>query len=59
MTKKKTLKNHDPAKFFKQPEKVAEALLISLKENDIPAFLEILNTYLCVNSSLSHSQVCK
>ncbi|MBP7074915.1 MAG: hypothetical protein KBA81_05965 [Rhabdochlamydiaceae bacterium] len=57
--KSSKLKDHDPAKFFKQPEKVAEALLTSLKENDVPAFLEILNTYLCVNSSISHSQVCK
>ncbi len=47
--KSSKLKDHDPSKFFKRHEKVAEALLRSLEENDAPAFLEILNTYLYVN----------
>ena len=47
--KKSNLRDHDPNKFFKQHEKVAEALLMSLEQNDAPAFLEILNTYLFIN----------
>ncbi len=43
------LRDHDPSEFFKRHEKVAEALLKSLEENDAPAFLEILNTYLYIN----------
>lgn len=40
---------HKPSKFFQSHEKVAEALLQSLEENDAGAFLEILDTYLRVN----------
>jgi probable addiction module antidote protein len=47
--KNSQIKDHDPRKFFKNHEKVAEALLQSLEENDADAFLEILNTYLYVN----------
>jgi DNA-binding phage protein len=42
---------HDPREFFKYHDKVAEALLNSLEENDAPAFLEILNTYLYINKT--------
>ena len=45
------LREHDPSEFFKRHEKVAEALLNSLEENDAPAFLEILNTYLYINKT--------
>lgn len=45
------LRDHDPSEFFKRHEKVAEALLNSLEENDAPAFLEILNTYLYINKT--------
>ena len=41
--------SHKPSKFFKSHEKVAEALLQSLEENDADAFLEILDAYLKVN----------
>lgn len=47
--KNSALREHDPKAFFKQHDKVAEALLKSLEENDAPAFLEILNTYLFIN----------
>ena len=40
---------HKPSSFFKYHEKVAEALLQSLEENDAEAFLEILDAYLKVN----------
>lgn len=40
---------HKPSKFFQSHEKVAEALLQSLEENDAGAFLEILDSYLRVN----------
>jgi DNA-binding phage protein len=40
---------HKPSGFFKSHEKVAEALLQSLEENDVEAFLEILDVYLRVN----------
>jgi probable addiction module antidote protein len=40
---------HKPSSFFKSHEKVAEALLQSLEENDAEAFLEILDAYLKVN----------
>ncbi len=40
---------HKPSNFFQSHEKVAEALLQSLEENDAGAFLEILDTYLRVN----------
>lgn len=40
---------HKPSNFFKSHEKVAEALLQSLEENDADAFLEILDAYLKVN----------
>jgi probable addiction module antidote protein len=43
------LRNHDPKEFFRQHDKVAEALLQSLEDNDAPTFLEILNTYLYIN----------
>ena len=43
------LREHDPAEFFKRHEKVAEALLKSLEDNDAEAFLEILDTYLYIN----------
>ncbi|MFS8562894.1 MAG: hypothetical protein LVR00_00580 [Rhabdochlamydiaceae bacterium] len=43
------LQSHDPKGFFKHHGKVANALLQSLEENDAPAFLEILNTYLYIN----------
>jgi hypothetical protein len=42
--KNSALRDHDPSEFFKRHEKVAEALLKSLEENDAPAFLEILLT---------------
>ena len=41
--------DHKPSAFFKSHEKVAEALLQSLEENDADAFLEILDAYLKVN----------
>jgi probable addiction module antidote protein len=47
--KNSALRDHDPSEFFKKHDKVAEALLKSLEENDAPAFLEILNTYLFIN----------
>ncbi|MGD0665411.1 MAG: hypothetical protein ABSA17_06750 [Rhabdochlamydiaceae bacterium] len=47
--KNSRLRDHDPSAFFKRHEKVAEALLQSLEENDADAFLEILNTYLYIN----------
>jgi len=47
--KNSNLRDHDPSEFFKQHDKVAEALLMSLEENDVSAFLEILNTYLLIN----------
>lgn len=40
---------HKPSDFFQSHEKVAEALLRSLEENDAGAFLEILDAYLRVN----------
>ena len=40
---------HKPSEFFQSHEKVAEALLQSLEENDAGAFLEILDAYLRVN----------
>ncbi len=40
---------HKPSDFFKSHEKVAKALLDSLKEGDAAAFLEILDAYLRVN----------
>ncbi len=39
-------KEHNSSVFFKSHEKVAEALLQSLKDNDVEAFLEILDAYL-------------
>lgn len=42
-------KEHKPSAFFKSHEKVAEALLQSLEEDDADAFLEILDAYLRVN----------
>ena len=47
--KAKTSLEHKSENFFKSHEKVAEALLQSLEENDAGAFLEILDTYLHVN----------
>ena len=49
--KKKSAPNleHKPSAFFKSHEKVAEALLQSLKSDDADAFLEILDAYLEVN----------
>src|SRR6185437_13303351 len=47
--KTSALRDHDPSEFFRRHEKVAEALLKSLEENDASAFLEILNTYLYIN----------
>lgn len=47
--KNSKLRDHNPDAFFKRHEKVAEALLQSLEENDSAAFLEILNAYLYVN----------
>ena len=41
--------NRKASDFFKAHEKVAEALLQSLEENDAGAFLEILDAYLKVN----------
>ena len=43
------IRDHDPTEFFKRHEKVAEALLQCLEENDVDAFLEILDTYLRIN----------
>ena len=43
------LRDHDPSEFFKRHDKIAEALLKSLEENDAAAFLEILDTYLHIN----------
>ena len=40
---------HRSSEFFQSHEKVAEALLQSLEENDAGAFLEILDAYLRVN----------
>jgi probable addiction module antidote protein len=49
-SKKRTrLLGHKPSDFFQSHEKVAEALLQSLEENDAGAFLEILDAYLRVN----------
>lgn len=41
--------NHKPSDFFKAHNKVAEALLQSLEDDDVEAFLEILDAYLKVN----------
>lgn len=41
--------SHKPSNFFKSHEKVAEALLQSLEENNADAFLEILDAYLKIN----------
>lgn len=45
------LKEHNPSDFFKKHEQVAAALLTCLEENDVEAYLEILNTYLYINKS--------
>jgi len=47
--KQATNLQHKPSDFFQSHEKVAEALLQSLEENDAGAFLEILDAYLRVN----------
>jgi probable addiction module antidote protein len=47
--KKANSKESKPSDFFKAHDKVAEALLQSLEENDAGAFLEILDAYLRVN----------
>ncbi len=47
--KDSALLKHNPRDFFKSHEKVGEALLQCLEENDAGAFLEILDSYLRVN----------
>jgi probable addiction module antidote protein len=47
--KKAGVTRHKPSAFFKAHDKVAEALLQSLEDNDAGAFLEILDAYLRVN----------
>ena len=47
--KNKGIKPHRASSFFRAHDKVAEALLESLEENDAGAFLEILDAYLKVN----------
>lgn len=49
--KNSKLKDHDPSQFFKNHEQVAQALLKSLEDNDVEAYLEILNTYLFINKT--------
>jgi len=48
-SKKGASMNHKPSDFFKAHNKVAEALLQSLEDDDVEAFLEILDAYLKVN----------
>ena len=48
-SKKKASAKHKPSDFFKAHDKVAQALLQSLEDNDAGAFLEILDAYLRVN----------
>lgn len=47
--KDKASTKHKPSDFFKEHDKVAQALLQSLEDNDAGAFLEILDAYLKVN----------
>lgn len=48
-SKKRASTKHKPSDFFIEHDKVAQALLQSLKDNDAGAFLEILDAYLKVN----------
>ncbi len=48
---------HKPSQFFKDHEKVAQALLESLEENDAGAFLEILDACLKVNRAQAASYI--
>jgi len=48
-SKKRASSKHKPSDFFKEHDKVAQALLQSLEDNDAGAFLEILDAYLRVN----------
>lgn len=48
-SKKNVSAKHKPSDFFKKHDKVAQALLQSLEDNDAGAFLEILDAYLRVN----------
>ena len=45
------LKKHKPHQFFENSERVAVSLLESLIQNDTEAFIEILDTFLKVNSA--------
>lgn len=47
--KEKAFKELNPEEYFKDPSNVAIALLQALQDNDIEAYLEILDSYLRVN----------